>query len=81
MDAKEIREKVIRIIKPYVREASLLASLRDDASLVKDLEVNSARFVDIVLSIEDEFDIEVPDEEIGKVKTISDLLGLVQANL
>ena len=81
MDAKEIREKISFIIKPYVREESLLASMTDDTKLREDLNVNSARFVDIILSIEDDFDIEVPDDETGNLNKIGDLINLIQAKL
>ena len=81
MDTKEIREKIINIVKPYVREEALLSSMTDETRLLADLKVNSARLVDIVLSLEEDFDIEVPDEEIEKLKKIGDLVSFIQAKL
>ena len=81
MDSKEIREKLINIVKPYVKETSLLASVTDDTSLLGDLKVNSARLVDMVLSIEEDFDIEIPDEELEKLKKIGDFVDFIQAKL
>ena len=53
-----------------------MASMTDDTKLREDLNVNSARFVDIILSIEDDFDIEVPDDETGNLNKIGDLIIL-----
>lgn len=47
--------------------------------ILKDLKVNSARLVDVVLEIEDAFEIEVRDEDADKVKTIGDAVKLILA--
>ena len=46
---------------------------------MKDLEVNSARLVDIVLEIEDTFDIEVSDDDADQVNTVGDAVKLIVA--
>lgn len=50
---------------------------RDLGSPRKSLKVNSARLVDVVLEIEDAFEIEVKDEDADKVKTIGDAVKLI----
>ena len=39
--------------------------------------MNSARLVDVVLAFEDEFDIEIPDEDVDSVNTVGDCVKLV----
>jgi acyl carrier protein len=46
-------------------------------SIQKDLKVNSARLVDIVLEIEEVFDIQVKDEHAETVRTVGDAVNLV----
>lgn len=46
-------------------------------TLVEDLGVDSLAFVEIILAVEEEFDIEVPDEKAEQIKTVADLVALV----
>ncbi len=51
-----------------------------EAELVEDLGADSLDLVDLVMSIEDEFDVEVPDEAIENIKTIGDAVKFIEAN-
>ena len=50
-----------------------------DTNLMKDLEADSLDAVEIIMAIEDEFDIEVPDEDAEKFQTVADIVGYVEA--
>lgn len=77
MENQEVFDKVVSILKPFVKDQDALASASLETSLQKDLKVNSARLVDIVLEIEDGFDIEIKDEDADKVKTVGDAVTLI----
>jgi len=79
MSKEIIMDRVVSIIRPFVKEESALAAVGVKTSILDDLKVNSARLVDIVLAFEDEFDIEVDDDDADKVKTIGDATDLVYA--
>ncbi|MBQ6903376.1 MAG: acyl carrier protein [Clostridia bacterium] len=49
-----------------------------DSSLIGDLGADSLDVIDLAMSIEDEFDIEVPDDEIEKIKTVGDIVRFVE---
>lgn len=49
-----------------------------DASLIGDLGADSLDVIDLAMSIEDEFDIEVPDDEIDNIKTVGDIVRFVE---
>ncbi|MDD2216142.1 MAG: acyl carrier protein [Eubacteriales bacterium] len=49
--------------------------------LMKDLEADSLDAVEIIMAIEDEFEIEVPDEDAEKFQTISDIVKYVEENV
>jgi len=49
--------------------------------LMKDLEADSLDAVEIIMAIEDEFDIEVADEDAEKFQTISDIVKYVEDNV
>lgn len=77
MDQKEAFEKVVAILKPFAKNQEALASVALETSIMKDLKVNSARLVDVVLEIEEKFGIEVKDDEADKVRTVGDAVNLV----
>ena len=81
MTREEIFAKVIEIIKPYVKNPEALDAVDDDTNILQDLKVNSARLVDIILNFEDEFDIEVEDQDADAVNTVGDAVGLIQEKI
>ena len=77
MNQREALEKVIAILKPFVKNQEALANVTLETSIQKDLKVNSARLVDVVLEIEELFGIQVKDEDAEKVRTVADAVALV----
>jgi acyl carrier protein len=77
MDQKEVFEKVVAILKPFAKNRDALAKVTPEMSIQKDLKVNSARLVDVVLEIEELFGIQVKDEDAEKVRTVADAVALV----
>lgn len=51
-----------------------------ETTLIDDLGADSLDVVDLLMSIEDEFEIEVPDEEVENIKTVGDLVKYIEAN-
>ncbi len=49
-----------------------------DTNMMKDLEADSLDAVEIIMAIEEEFDIEIPDEEAEKFQLVSDLVKYVE---
>jgi acyl carrier protein len=58
-----------------------IAEVTQDASILDDLGADSLDVVELVMSLEDEFDIEVPDEEVEGMRTIGDIQQYVIANV
>ena len=51
-----------------------------ETSVSEDLGADSLDVVDLLMSIEDEFEIEIPDTEIENMKTVGDLVKYIEAN-
>lgn len=51
-----------------------------DTDLQEDLGADSLDVVDLLMSIEDEFEVEVPDEEIENIRTVGSLVSYIEAN-
>ena len=79
MNTQEVFDKVVAILKPFAKNEEALSGVSMATSLQTDLEVNSARLVDIVLEIEDAFGIEVSDDDADKVATVGDAVNLIVA--
>ena len=52
-----------------------------DTNIAKDLGADSLDVVELLMSIEDEFEVEIPDEEIENIKTIGELTEYIQNNM
>ena len=78
MEDKELKERLIKLIEPYVRNEDALAKINESTEFIKDLDVNSSRLVDIILSLEDDFDISINDEEAEKLMTVGDVINLLK---
>ncbi|HMI12907.1 MAG TPA: acyl carrier protein [Bradyrhizobium sp.] len=72
---KEITEKVKQIISEQlgVEEAEVTPS----ASFVDDLGADSLDTVELVMALEEHFDIEIPDEDAEKIRTVQDAIDYI----
>ena len=52
-----------------------------DTDIVNDLGADSLDLVDFVMSLEDEFDKEIPDEDVEGIKTIGDIVSYIENSL
>ncbi|MBR5642262.1 MAG: acyl carrier protein [Firmicutes bacterium] len=55
-----------------------IEEITPDTSLTKDLEADSLDAVEIIMALEDEYDIEIPDETAEEFKTVSDIVKCVE---
>jgi acyl carrier protein len=81
MDRAEVMQRVVKILTPWVKNQEALASVSMETRILEDLKVNSARLVDVVITFEDEFDIEIADEDVDSVQTVGNAVGLILAKL
>ena len=79
MDTQEVFKKIVEILTPCAKNEEALSNVTMETSIQEDLEVNSARLVDIVLEIEDGFDIEISDDDADQVATVGDAVNLIAA--
>ena len=55
-------------------------TITEGTSLQDDLGADSLDVVDLLMSIEDEFSIEVPDEDVENIKTVGSLVAYIEQN-
>jgi len=81
MDTQEIFDKMIDIIRPYVKEPERLENVTMETAIIQDLKVNSARLVDIIINSEDAFDIQIQDDDADRIRTIGDAVRVIEQKL
>ncbi len=74
----ELFTKVVEILSPYVTSEDAPANFKEDATLLGDLLINSARLIDIVLDFESEFDIAIDDDQLASLRTVGDAINIVR---
>ena len=55
-------------------------TITPDTSITEDLGADSLDVVDLLMSIEDEFEIEIPDGEVENIKTVGELVSYIVNN-
>lgn len=54
--------------------------IQEDKDFVEDLKADSLAIVEVVLALEEQFEIEIPDEDTEKIKTVRDAIEYVKAH-
>jgi|LauGreDrversion4_2_1035121.scaffolds.fasta_scaffold1178374_2 acyl carrier protein len=81
MDRSEILKKLEPIIKTYITQEDVVATITDESHLLRDLKINSAHLIDIVLDVEAGFGISITDEEVEKMDTVGNAVALIESKL
>lgn len=81
MENNEIKDALVEIIKPYLPEDVSIDNLTEESELIQDLKINSAHIVDIVLDIEDKFDIMIEDDVIGDMNKVGDAVKIIAGKI
>ena len=76
MSSEEVFEKVKGIIVNQLGVADTAVTL--EASFIDDLGADSLDIVELVMALEEEFDMEIPDEDAEKVVTVGDVVDYIK---
>ncbi|GAB1536155.1 acyl carrier protein [Geovibrio sp. ADMFC3] len=55
------------------------ADVKPEASFIDDLDADSLDTVELIMAFEEEFDLEIPDEEAEKIKTVGDAISYIES--
>ncbi len=77
MNKIELIEKLKTIVKPYIQDEMAFQNLSEDTDFIQDLKINSANLVDVILDVEDEFDIEIEDDAMENMLTVKSAMQII----
>ncbi|MEK6799829.1 MAG: acyl carrier protein [Planctomycetota bacterium] len=78
-EAADIEQKVIGIVAEQMSVDK--AEITRNTSFVNDLNADSLDTVELVMELEDEFDLTIPDEEAEKLKTVGEAIDYIKKSL
>lgn len=79
MTPQEIEEKVIAIVSEQMSVDK--SEIRRETSFVNDLNADSLDTVELVMELEDEFDMNIPDDEAEKLQTVGQSIDFISKQL
>jgi len=81
MTNEELITKLKAIVAPYIQNEDAFKNLSEDTDFVNDLQINSANLVDIILDVEDEFDIRLENEDMEKMLDVKSTMAIIKTKL
>jgi acyl carrier protein len=79
MDREQVAERLVNVL---VSELGLDSEkINDEAHFEEDLDVDSLGVVELLMALEDEFDVKIPDEEAESIMTVGQAIDMVHSKL
>jgi acyl carrier protein len=77
MTRQEILDELKKVIAPYTTNKELLAGITEETDLIKDLKINSANLVDIIIDAEAKYNIEIDYDSADKMINVGTCLDVI----
>ena len=81
MNREESIQKLKKIVKPYVKNEEALENINENTDFFNDLNINSANLVDVILDVEEVFDIEIDADSMEKMRDVQSALMVIEEKL
>ena len=80
MKNEEIFERLKKMIEEQLNSEDATVTVRPDSGIIDDLGADSLDVVELIMSIEDEFDVEISDEAVESFTTVEDIVQYIADN-
>ncbi|HWW38394.1 MULTISPECIES: acyl carrier protein [Pedobacter] len=81
MNKEELLSRLKVIVSNYTQNKEALDSINEDTDFLKDLKINSANLVDVVLDVEEEFGIEIDNLSMEKMLNVRAAIEIIESKL
>ncbi|MFV8375892.1 acyl carrier protein [Flavobacterium sp. LB1P62] len=81
MNKQETIEQLKSIVKPYIQNQEAFDALTEDTDFINDLKINSANLVDVILDIEEKYNIIIDNESMEQMVNVKAAMQIIDAKL
>jgi acyl carrier protein len=81
MNKLEVIEQLKTIVKPYINNQTAFENLTENTDFITDLQINSANLVDVILDIEEQFEIVIDTVSMEKMVDVKSTLEIIDNKL
>ena len=81
MTKEELIAKLKNIVQPYIQDEEAFSNLSENTDFISDLKINSANLVDVILDVEDEFDIRIENDDMEKMTSVKAAMDIINEKL
>ncbi|WP_343670696.1 acyl carrier protein [Chitinophaga sp.] len=81
MDKETLIAELKAIVKPYAKDEAALANINENTDFINDLKINSANLVDVILDVEEKYNIVIDNESMEKMVNVKSAMEIIEAKL
>jgi acyl carrier protein len=81
MSQEELIAKLKPIVANYAQDKNALEQIHAQTDFIKDLKINSANLVDVILDVEEEFDIVIDNESMERMLNVQAAMEIIETKL
>lgn len=81
MNKEEIILKLKTIVKPYIKNQEAFDNLTENTDFITDLNINSANLVDVILDVEEEFNIVIDNQSMERMLDVKSTIEIIETKL
>jgi acyl carrier protein len=80
-DKDQMISELKSIVKPYIQDQEAFDNLHENTDFINDLKINSANLIDVILDIEDKYDIELDNDSMDKMLNVKAALEVINTKI
>ena len=80
-DKSQMISELKEIVKPYIQDEEAFENLHEDTNFITDLKINSANLIDVILDVEDKYDIELDNDSMDKMVSVKAALEVINTKI
>ena len=81
MDKQKVIDQLKEIVKPYIQDQTAFDALTEDTDFISDLKINSANLVDVILDIEENYNIEIDNDAMERMINVKAAMEIIATKL
>ncbi len=81
MNKEQTIQELKNIIKPYIQNQEAFEVLTEETDFINDLKINSANLVDVILDIEEKYNIVIDNESMERMVNVKAALEIIETKL